>query len=218
MKYRSSMRLGYVAIGVAVVAGCQTAYYAALEQVGYHKRDLLVSRVEAARDSQEEAKEQFKSALEQFSSVVNFSGGELEAKYNKLSGELDASRDQAAAVKKRIDAVENVAEALFSEWESELDQYTNDKLRQKSAQQLQRTRDHYRPLITAMRRAESKMQPVLTAFNDQVLFLKHNLNAQAVASLKGELASVQTDIAELIREMESSIAEADEFIKTIDAG
>ncbi len=71
-------------------------------------------------------------------------------------------------------------------------------------------------MIRAMRRAESKMDPVLSAFNDQVLFLKHNLNAKAVASLKGELASVETDIAALIREMESSIAEANEFIKTVD--
>jgi hypothetical protein len=63
-----------------------------------------------------------------------------------------------------------------------------------------------------MKRAESKIAPVLSAFRDQVLFLKHNLNAQAVASLREELVSVEADIASLIKEMEASIAEADAFI------
>ena len=213
--FRSRRRLLLFAL-VTTACGCQTAYYAAMEKVGYHKRDLLVSRVEAARDSQAAAKEQFKSALERFTSVVNVDGGELQDKYDALSAELEESEEDAAAVRERVDAVEDVAEALFDEWEGELDQYTNASLRKKSAEQLRRTRDRYTPLIGSMRRAESKMEPVLKAFRDQVLYLKHNLNAQAIASLKGELASVETDIASLIREMEKSIAEADAFIETID--
>ena len=70
-------------------------------------------------------------------------------------------------------------------------------------------------LIDAMKRVENKIDPVLSAFRDQVLFLKHNLNAQAIASLKSELASVEDDVAALIKEMEASIAEADKFIKTM---
>ena len=40
---------------------------------------------------------------------------------------------------------------------------------------LAETKRQYSQLISAMKRAERKMNPVLTAFNDQVLFLKHNL-------------------------------------------
>jgi len=57
-----------------------------------------------------------------------------------------------------------------------------------------------------------KIDPVLTAFRDQVLFLKHNLNARALAALQNELDAIQTDVASLIREMEASIAEANAFI------
>ena len=210
------MRLMIWTGGILILlAGCQTAYYATLEQFGYHKRDLLVSRVQEARDSQQEAKEQFASALEQFSSVVQFDGGKLQEQYKQLKSELDKSEASANAVRNRINAVENVSKALFKEWESELDQYTNAKLRSASEQQLQQTRDRYTPLIAAMRRAESKIDPVLTAFRDQVLFLKHNLNAQAIASLQGELVTIESDIATLIKEMEASIAEADSFINAI---
>jgi uncharacterized protein YhaN len=205
-------------VAVLLLAGCQTAYYATMEKLGYHKRDILVRRVQDARDSQEEAKEQFQSALEQFSAVVNFRGGELEAKYNQLRAAFDQSDTKAQAVHKRIAAVEDVAEALFKEWEAELQQYTNDTLRRASARQLAQTRQRYTPLMGAMRRAEAKMAPVLAAFRDHVLFLKHNLNAQAIASLQQELVTVETDIAALIRAMEASMAEADAFIKALGQG
>jgi Protein of unknown function (DUF2959) len=206
-----------VLVGTAVISlgGCQRAYYATMEKLGYHKRDLLVGRVQDARNAQEDAKEQFQSALDRFRQVTHFEGGELEDQYNELNTELERSEASAEDVRQRIDAVEDVSEALFREWEGELDQYTNDKLRRASARQLAATRERYAPLIRSMRRAEAKIDPVLSAFRDQVLFLKHNLNAQAVASLQGELTSIETDINALIKEMEAAIAEADAFIKAI---
>ena len=210
------MRLGHAwvlaASGLAAV-GCQSAYYATMEKLGYHKRDILVSRVEEARDSQQAAKDQFQSALEKFTAVVEVKGGKLEDKYRQLSAELDKSEARASAVRKRIADVESVAKALFKEWEAELGQYTNEKLKDISKQKLADTRRRYTQLIGAMKRAESRIEPVLSAFRDQVLFLKHNLNAQAIASLHDELVSVETEIGALIREMEASIAEADSFIR-----
>ena len=67
-----------------------------------------------------------------------------------------------------------------------------------------------------MKRAENKIEPVLAVFKDQVLYLKHNLNAQAIASLKGELNSVKADVSSLITAMENSIDEANSFIKTME--
>ena len=102
-----------LALTALLLASCQTAYYAAMEKLGYPKRDLLVSRIQQARDSQQEAKEQFQSALERFSAVVHFRGRELEAKYTQLSAELERSEARAHTVHQRIAAVEDVAEALF---------------------------------------------------------------------------------------------------------
>lgn len=198
------------------VMGCQTMYYNTMEKLGYHKRDLLVSDVEKARDAQEEAKEQFKSALEQFSSVLNVQGGDLQDKYDKLNGEYERSESKAKTVHDRIASVEDVSEALFQEWEAELGQYSNANLRRTSEQKLNQTRKQYGQLIKAMKRAEAKMNPVMAAFKDQVLFLKHNLNAQAIASLKNELVSVENNISALIKEMEASIKEADSFLTAME--
>jgi hypothetical protein len=196
-------------------AGCQSVYYGTMEKFGKYKRDILVDRVKNARDAQQETKEQFTSALDKFKSVVNVPGGQLQEKYDTLKSELDKSESKASAVKKRISDVEDVANALFDEWTKELDQYKNAELRAESKKKLDQTRAKYTLLIDAMKKAETKIEPVLSAFRDQVLFLKHNLNAQAVASLQSEVTTMEADISKLIAEMEKSIAEADSFIKTM---
>ena len=213
LKYRLSMIL---ILSLAVfLSGCETAYYGTMEKLGYHKRDLMVNRVESARDAQEDAKEQFESALEKFSSVLQFDGGELEDKYDQLKTAYDRSSARAQTVRDRIESVEDVAADLFDEWEAELSEYSSDNLRRSSARKLKQTRRQYAQLIGAMKRAESKMDPVLTAFHDQVLFLKHNLNAGAIASLQTELISVESEVNSLILDMNASIKEADAFISTM---
>jgi len=213
LQYR--MRLILIVSSALIVFGCETAYYGTMEKLGYHKRDLMVNRVESARDAQEDAKEQFESALEKFSSVLQFDGGDLEDKYDQLKTAYDRSSARAQAVRDRIDSVEDVASDLFDEWETELSEYSSDSLRRSSAQKLKQTRRQYSQLIGAMKRAEGKMDPVLTAFNDQVLFLKHNLNARAIASLQTELISVESEVNALIKDMNASIKEADAFISTM---
>ena len=207
-----------VSLMLSSLVGCQSLYFDAMDKMGYHKRDLLVSRVEDARDSQEQAKEQFRSALDRFSTVLNFHGGTLQDKYEQVRDEFEVSEKKANLVYDRIDSVRTVADALFVEWEHELDSYSSTRLRQTSQAKLTRTKKQYSQLLKAMQRAESKIDPVLDALRDQVLFLKHNLNAQAIASLQEELSSMEGDIVSLIREMESSIKEADMFIGAMGKG
>lgn len=204
-----------VLMAVAFSAGCQSAYYGTMEKLGYEKRDLLVGNVQDARAAQQDAKKQFESALEQFIAVTNYQGDELEKQYRKLKSEYEDSQAKADQVRSEIAGVERVAKDLFAEWESELKQYTNADLRRSSQRQLQDTRVRYQQLITAMKRAERKLDPVLNAFRDRVLYLKHNLNARAIASLRTNRKAIESDIAALIGDMNRSIAEADRFIQAM---
>ena len=201
---------------ILVLTACSTMYYSGLEKIGIPKRDVLVHRVEKARDTQEETKEQFKSALEHFTVVTNFKGGDLEANYEKLNTEYEASVAKADELHDRISDIEDVSQALFNEWEQEIAQYTNQAMKHSSQQKLVATRSHYKQLITTMKQAEAKIQPVLAVFKDQVMFLKHNLNAKAIASLKGELGTLQSDVNTLISSMEKSINEANSFISKME--
>jgi Protein of unknown function (DUF2959) len=215
---QKSMHL-VIAVGVIwLLPGCESAYYKTMETMGYHKRDIMVDRVSQARDAQQEAKEQFESALQKFTSVLGFKGGSLQEKYDQLNDEYEKSDAKAAAVRSRIAAVEDVAQDLFAEWQEELNKYTSSSLKQSSARKLRETQKEYAQLIGAMKRAERKIDPVLAAFKDQVLYLKHNLNAQAIGSLQSELTSIETDVAKLIKEMETSIKEANMFINSMEKG
>lgn len=201
------------AIAVALlVGGCQSAYYAAAEKVGYAKREILTDRVQSARDAQEEAKEEITDALEEFRKVVDFQGGELEARYRALSAQLGNGEEAAATVRQRISAVEDVADALFREWREELGQYSSVELRAKSERTLRQTEERYREMMAAMKRAEAKLDPALRPLRDQVLYLKHNLNAQAVAGLRGEVVRVDAEVNRLVQELDRAIAEANRFI------
>lgn len=202
---------------VVLLAGCQSAYYSTMESLGQHKRDILVDRVENAQESQEEAQEQFKSALDQLSALIEFDGGDLQSQYEVTLSNYEASEKAAKDVSDRIESIENVAQALFDEWADEIEEYSSAKLKRQSQNKLSDTQRKYARLIKAMHRAESKMSPVLTALKDNTLYLKHNLNAKAIGALEGEFSDIKSDVDVLIKEMSKAISESESFISTLKA-
>ena len=208
---RASLLAAPLAVAL-LFSGCSSAYYGAMEKFGVAKRDILVDRVGNARESQQEAKEQFASALEKFIAVTKVEGGSLKAKYDRLNDDFKRSEARATEVRERIAAVADVSDALFSEWKKELGAYSDRGLRDQSQRQLDETKRRYNDLMRTMRAAADRMDPILGKFRDQVLFLKHNLNAQAIAGLTSTASNLQGDVSRLIEDMEKSIREADEFI------
>ena len=209
------LALTFLACVLLGTNGCRTAYYAGMEKFGVYKRDLLKKRVVEARDEQKEAGEQFTDALTRLKKLYSFDGGDLEKIHRGLQSDYERSSEKANEVRTRVKEVETVANDLFVEWEKEIQEISTPSLRDRSRQQLRDTKEKYQTLHTALKRAEQSMAPVLVQLRDHVLVLKHNLNAQAIASLRGEATSIQTDISKLIDEMNTAIRRADEFIKAM---
>lgn len=189
-----------------------------MEKFGVAKREILADRVEKTREAQQEAKEQFADALQRFLAVTKVDAGDLQKKYDAMNSEFQRSEGRAKEVRDRIAAVEDVAGALFREWKAELAQYSNASLRSNSQRQLDQTRRRYDSLLTLMKRAADRMDPILATFRDQVLYLKHNLNARAIAALGSTQRTLEADIARLISDMEISIREAENFIQGLKTG
>lgn len=199
-------------IAVSLLTACSTVKYNALEKIGIHKRDLLVSNVEDTRDAQKEAQEQFQDALERFGTIVQIEETGLKKAYDRLKDEYEDSTDAAEEVSDQIEDVENVAEDLFKEWENENELYTDANLRRDSESKLKDTQQRYQTMLASMKQAEASMQPVLNTLRDNVLYLKHNLNAQAVGSLQTTFNNLEGDIEALIRQMNQSIERSNAFI------
>jgi hypothetical protein len=178
-------------------------------------RDILISRVEAASDAQQETAEEFKSALEKFKQVTNFDGGDLEKKFNTLSAAYDRSENAATNVTQRVDRVVTATNNLLNEWRDELKQYHDEAIKRRAEAQFDETRIKAEKLIAVMRNAEAKTKPVLGALKDQVLFVKHNLNLRAISSIKQETTLIEQAVSALIKAMEASISEAESFINSI---
>jgi len=203
---------------VLLLAGCSSTYYNAMEKFGIAKREILADRVDETRQAQQQAKEVFADALQQFLAITKVDGGDLQRKYDELNTQFKRSETRAKDVRARITSVEDVAEALFREWKQELAQYTDASLRSESQRQLDTTRQRYDALISLMRRAADRMDPIVATFKDQVLFLKHNLNARAVSSLGSTHRALEADISRLIGDMEKSIREAEVFVRELKSG
>jgi len=201
-------------VGV-LVCGCRSAYYSTMEKFGVYKRDLLKQSVVAARDDEKAAGQQFTNALARLKELYGFEGGDLEKSYNGLNHEYERSVERANTVHKRIKEMETVAADLFAEWEKEIQQMSSAQLQNSDRDKLRETRGRYEELHTSLKRAEQSMDPVLTRLHDQVLYLKHNLNAAAIASLKGETINIQTEITRLLQDMNAAISQADSFISTL---
>lgn len=199
-------------LSIVLLTACQTAYYSAWEKIGVEKRDIMIDRIEEAQEAQEDGQEQFKDALEQFRSVVNYDGGNLEKVYDKLNGEYEDSVEAADDIKSRIESVDDVAGDLFAEWKKEIGEFSDAKLRRDSQAKLTSTKTQYAKLLKSMRSAEKTMNPVLATLKDQVLYLKHNLNARAIASLDSELQTINADVDRLVKAMQKSIDESKSFI------
>jgi DNA repair exonuclease SbcCD ATPase subunit len=198
-----------------ILAGCTSAYYEVMQKLGKEKRDILVQRILDAKKDQEQTKEQLKTTMESFQELTGFQGGDLEKSYKKLNNEYERAESQANKLRDKIKSIDQVSSDLFSEWQKEIDEMHNRQLKDRSETMLRDAKHRQAEYMRAMQTTEEKMSPVLTAFHDQVLFLKHNLNARAIGSLKSTSAKINGDVDTLIRSMDNSMAEADRLISTL---
>jgi len=209
-------RLTYSLAGIfaiALLSGCSDAYYGLLETFGIHKRDILVERVEETQDTQEDAQQEFQSALEQFAAVIAVENTKLKQVYEKLNSEYNDCLASAKKVNERIDQIESVSSALFLEWENEIAMYQNETLQRRSSQQLIETKERYEEMLSLMYQSVDSMVEILYIFRDNVMYLKHNLNTQAIGALRNEFARLQIEVDELTRQMEVSIASSNTFVE-----
>jgi predicted nucleic acid-binding Zn-ribbon protein len=202
----------FAALGLS---GCQTTYYKAMRTLGKEKRDILVSRIKDAKKDQQQASDQIKTTMQSFQELTGFKGGSLEKSYNRLNSEYEKANGQANKLHDRIQSIDQVSQDLFKEWQGEINQMDNRKLKTQSAAMLRDARIRQAAYLRSMHRTEDQMTPVLHAFHDQVLFLKHNLNARAIGSLKNTTASIQDDVTVLLASMDGSMQEADKLIASL---
>ena len=189
--------------------------YSSYEMIGVEKRDLLKRHIGQTREDQEEAAETFEDALDKLRKLYDMKPSELERQYNSVKSSYDDSENRAKDVRASREKMKTVASDLFKEWEKEIDEIQTPEMKSKSREKLKASRSQFAELDKSLVLAEKKMNPVLIRLKDHVLYLKHNLNAESLSSLKKEHDRIGNDIEVLVKDMNRAIAQADEFIKTL---
>jgi len=191
------------------------AKYEAYEMVGMEKRDLFKKEVANVKEEQEETGEAFKDALTKLKEIYLFDGGDLEKAHGKLNSSYEEAKEKSKNVSGRITQLDTVAQDLFTEWQNEIQEISSADLKSKSRDRLAETRQKYNQLHKQLKTSEAKIAPVLSKLKDQVLYMKHNLNAKAIGGLKTESAKIQNDIEKLMNEMKESNAKAESLMREL---
>jgi len=193
--------------------GCNNSLgYSFQEAMGTPKRQVLLSRVQDTRDSLKETKKTFASAMQQFGSVYKESGAKLENKYVILKKEYDTCNSKASELRGQIANVKSIGQVLFQEWQKELDQFTNEQMRKLSEVKMQQTREKYVTMTDSMDRVSARITPVMNSMNDQLLNIKHSLNALIVVSLEEELTQLRGHMDSLSADIDASVNHCNAFI------
>ena len=200
-----------------LLSGCHSTYYKAMSTLGKEKRDILVSRIKDAKKDQDQTKQKLQTTLESFQALTGFKGGTLEKSYKRLNSDYESAASQADKLHDKIQSIDQVSNDLFKEWQGEINAMDNGKLKSQDTVMLRNAKTRQSTYMRAMRRTEDQIAPVLKAFQDQVLFLKHNLNSRAIGSLKNTSAGLQSDVADLIQSIDASSQEADKLISSLAA-
>ena len=201
---------------ITINAGCRSAYYSTMEMFGREKRHILNSNIEDVSPEQNKAAQQFTDTLTRLKEMYGLEGGDLEKMYRKLLSDYESCEARANSVRRRISDMQQVAGDLFKEWEGEITQISDRDLRSKSQESLRQTRQRYNRLDESVNQAADRMDPVLQQLKDYVLFLKHNLNAQAVGSLKLEADKIEAQVGQLVLDIQKSVGEAQQFLKAFE--
>ncbi len=200
-----------------LLSGCHSTYYKAMRTLGKEKRDILVQRIKDAKKDQDQTKQKLQTTMESFQALTGFKGGSLEKSYKRLNSDYESAALQADKLHDKIQSIDQVSNDLFKEWQGEFNAMDNGKLKSQDSVMLRNAKTRQATYMRAMRRTEDQIAPVLKAFHDQVLFLKHNLNARAVGSLKNTSAGLQSDVAGLVQSIDASSQEADKLIASLAA-
>src|ERR1700761_712020 len=213
---RRSIFVPLIALAL-LLGGCKSTYYKTMRTLGKEKRDILVQRIKDAKKDQDQTKKQLQTTMESFQALTGFQGGSLEKSYKRLNSDYESAASQAGKLHDKIQSIDQVSNDLFKEWQGEINSMDNAKLKSQDLVMLRNAKTRQATYMRAMQRTEDQIAPVLKAFRDQVLFLKHNLNARAIGSLKTTSAMLQGDVASLVQSIDASSQEADKLIGSLAA-
>lgn len=197
---------------LATLTGCQSTYYDAMNYVGVDKREILLGRADSARQAQQEASDKLAALLELFHAVVEGPEHERAAKFTQLQQTYQGAQLAADRLAQRNDALRDVGDALFDEWNQALARQQDQNRRFQRAEELQRSQELYAPLIEAMQEAQRHMDPLLLGVRNDILSMKDDIEDGDASEYAAEAKRLDIEINQQRQRMQTVIERNEAFI------
>jgi hypothetical protein len=164
---------------------------------GVKQEEQLIKKANALLKSIQDTKEQVQKTMDAYNVVVAPETKDRKSAYSKLNKELDDTKDKRAEIPKRIDEANVEATTLFKDWAASTASISDPALKATSQKRLTDAKARQAEIQADGRNADALYNKFMKSLQDRVTFLGHDLNDTAVASLKPQNATLNTQATEL---------------------
>lgn len=177
--------------------------------------DELLRRIERVQAESAVAKESAHSALNELCTLVSpgFKGDAAMA-FAKFVAASDASEEQGETLRDSVEPMRDAADALFRRWTKDMEAFGNSRMRQRSQTRLDETRTSYQSIVGASQAAQIALDAFHDDLRDHATFLRHDLNANSVASLRGDVRQLREQIEGLDMRFDATVAAARAYVES----
>jgi len=197
------------------LAALSHALAAQAQDEGVKRVEQLVKSAGSTVQAIGDAKLQFIKTIDVYNSILAEDAKDRKKLYKKLQSEMAATQEKRAEVGRRADHMRLEAGIVFKSWADSTVGIESPDLRKRSEERLEKTKDRCAEIQSAGQSAVDVYAPVMKALQDQVTYLGHDLNAEAVASLKPDAEKVNAQAQELTKRLDEAIAVANQNINAL---
>jgi phosphoenolpyruvate-protein kinase (PTS system EI component) len=215
MKRYSHVRAVAAALVLASLPACSFVNNMIRGKTGPADVDDLVAAVEKVNKELDLSKATMLAAVQklQGATAPDFQGDAVKA-HKELVAAVEDSEDQAEDLRKGIEKMQAAAVPVFDQWTKDLEAYSNPEMRQRSQARLSAARERYDSVLAAVEPLLVEYETVNQSLRDHVLFLKHDMNPAALATIQDDVRRVAKDAAGLDGRFNSGRAAATAYIES----
>ena len=184
---------------------------------GVKQVEQLIKKANAGVESINDTKLQLQKTMEAYNAVLAPDVKDRRDAYKKLQKEVATTEKKRAMVSTRNGEMNVEAGRLFKNWEGSTAAIQDPALRQRSQERLAVAKKRYSEIQANGQGAASLYTPFMKALQDQVTYLGHDLNPEAVATLKPEADKLNAQAKELYSAIDKTTAAANNNISQLRA-
>ena len=196
----------YVPLSLLAVLAFSPVVAAQAPDEGVKQVQQLVKKAGSTAEAITQAKLQFQKTMDVYNAVLADDAKDRKALYKKLQGEMETTEKRRADVLRADDEMKTDADIVFKSWADSTGAIASPDLKKRSEERLAKTKERCAQIQAAGHRVGEAYLPFMSTLKDQVTYLGHDLNAEAVASLKKDAAKVNAQAQEVTKRVDEAVA------------